>query len=67
MDDTKSRMSCYPYSMLHEMRGGHGLYPPNMPHLGMKLKRPSEAASGEAAFSCTLSVVSNYFVLCQWE
>jgi hypothetical protein len=34
MDDEKRRMSGYPSSMLHEMRGGHGLYPPYVPRLG---------------------------------
>jgi hypothetical protein len=34
MDDKKWRMSGYPLTMLHEMRGGHILYPPYVPRLG---------------------------------
>jgi hypothetical protein len=34
MDDEKRRMSGYPSTMLHEMKGGHSLYPPYMPWLG---------------------------------
>ncbi len=34
MDDKKRRMSWYPSTMLHEMRGGHSLYPPYVPRLG---------------------------------
>jgi hypothetical protein len=33
MDNEKRRMSGYPFSMLHEMRGGHSLYPPHVPRL----------------------------------
>jgi hypothetical protein len=34
MDDEKQRMSGYPSMMLHEMSGGHFLYPPYVPRLG---------------------------------
>jgi hypothetical protein len=34
MDDEKRRISGYPSTMLHEMRGGHSLYPPYVPRLG---------------------------------
>jgi hypothetical protein len=34
MDDEKWRMSVYPSTMLREMIGGHGLYPPYVPRLG---------------------------------
>ncbi len=34
MDDEKWRMSGYPSTMLREMIGGHGLYPPYVPRLG---------------------------------
>jgi hypothetical protein len=33
MDEEKRRMFGYPSYMLHEMRGGHSLYPPYMPRL----------------------------------
>ncbi len=34
MDNEKRRMSGYPSTMLHEMRGGHSLYLPYVPRLG---------------------------------
>jgi hypothetical protein len=34
MDKEKRRMSGYPSSMMHEMRGGHSLYLPYVPRLG---------------------------------
>jgi uncharacterized membrane protein len=38
MDDEKRRMSGYPLTMLHEIRGGHSLYLPYMPWFGTKAK-----------------------------
>ncbi len=34
MDDEKRRMAGYPSTMLREMSGGHGLFPPYVPWLG---------------------------------
>jgi hypothetical protein len=38
MEDEKRRMSGYPLTMLREMGGGHGLYPPYVPRLGTEAK-----------------------------
>jgi hypothetical protein len=38
MDDEKRRMSGYPSTMLHGMRGGHSLYPPYVPGLGIEVE-----------------------------
>jgi hypothetical protein len=34
LDEEKRRMSGYPSSMLHEIRGGHSFYLPYVPSLG---------------------------------
>jgi hypothetical protein len=38
MYDKKWRMSGYPSTMLHEMRGVHSLHPPYVPWLGTEAK-----------------------------
>jgi hypothetical protein len=60
MDETK-QMSGYPASKLNETRGGHSLYPPYVPRLGTEAEETVGSCPREAAFNCTLSVISILF------